>query len=89
LSRSSYVAAVLFTLLTALSVLPTPNSIDAQAAPLVRVVHVIDGDTIEVCCIGGKQEKVRYIGIDSPETNHPTKGMEPFGREQRRPTPGW
>jgi len=44
-------------------------------------VRVIDGDTIEVCCIGGNQEKVRYIGIDSPETHHPTKGVEAFGKE--------
>ena len=61
---------VLFTLLsfvTAFSVLPSPNSIDAQAAPLVRVVRVIDGDTIEVCCIGWKRESIRYIGINTPE----------------------
>ena len=75
---------VLFTLLsllTALSVLPTPNSIDAQAAPLVRVVRVIDGDTIEVCCVGWKRESIRYIGINTPETHHPTKGVEAYGKE--------
>lgn len=32
----------------------------------VSVVAVIDGDTIEVV-IDGKVEKVRYIGIDTPE----------------------
>ena len=77
---------VLFTLLsllTALSVLPTRNSIDAQAAPLVRVVRVIDGDTIEVCCIGWKRESVRYIGIDTPETQHPSKGVEAYGKEAK------
>lgn len=31
-----------------------------------EVIRVIDGDTIEVT-IDGKVEKVRYIGIDSPE----------------------
>jgi micrococcal nuclease len=38
-------------------------------SPLVQaqVVRVIDGDTIEVS-IGGKIYKVRYIGIDTPET---------------------
>jgi micrococcal nuclease len=25
-------------------------------------------------------EKVRYIGIDTPEVNHPTRGEEPGGR---------
>lgn len=24
---------------------------------------------------------MRFIGIDSPETNHPTKGVEPCGKE--------
>jgi micrococcal nuclease len=26
-------------------------------------------------------EKVRYIGVNTPETHHPTKGAEPGGRE--------
>ena len=33
-----------------------------------RVVKVIDGDTIDVS-IDGKVERVRLIGIDTPETN--------------------
>jgi endonuclease YncB( thermonuclease family) len=45
-----------------------------------QVVEVIDGDTIKVT-VQGRIETVRYIGIDSPETNHPTKGLEPGGRE--------
>jgi micrococcal nuclease len=44
------------------------------------VVRVIDGDTIEVD-IEGNLFSVRYIGIDTPETVHPTKGEEPYGRE--------
>jgi len=71
----------LLSLLTVVSVLPTHNSIDAQAAPLVRVVRVIDGDTIEVCCIGCKRESIRYIGINTPETHHATKGVEAYGKE--------
>lgn len=42
----------------------------------VRVVRVIDGDTIEIA--GGVH--VRYIGIDTPET-YPV--MEPFGLEAK------
>lgn len=42
-----------------------------------QVLRVIDGDTIEV----GKLGKVRYIGIDTPETKHPSKAPEQFGRE--------
>ncbi len=42
-----------------------------------RVIRVIDGDTIEI--EGGK--RVRYIGIDTPETVDPRKPVECFGRE--------
>lgn len=45
-----------------------------------EVARVIDGDTIEVD-IGGSLYKVRYIGIDTPETVHPQKPVECFGRE--------
>ena len=45
-----------------------------------QVVHVVDGDTIDVR-IDGKEYRVRYIGIDTPETVHPTRGEEPYGRE--------
>jgi micrococcal nuclease len=44
------------------------------------VVRVVDGDTIHVR-IGARLEKVRYIGVNSPELHHPTKGEEPGGRE--------
>jgi micrococcal nuclease len=45
-----------------------------------RVVRVFDGDTIAVKC-SGREELVRYIGIDAPETHHPTRGEQPGGRE--------
>lgn len=41
------------------------------------VTEVIDGDTIEV--EGGV--KIRYIGIDTPETVDPRRGIQCFGRE--------
>ena len=44
-----------------------------------RVVRTVDGDTIHVRLAGGV-EKVRYIGIDTPEVHHPTWGEEPGGR---------
>jgi micrococcal nuclease len=44
------------------------------------VTQVVDGDTITVL-LGGRAEKVRYIGMDTPETKHPVKGEEPGGRE--------
>jgi micrococcal nuclease len=47
---------------------------------MFRVVHVVDGDTIRVV-INGQEEPIRLIGIDTPETVHPTRGEEPYGRE--------
>ena len=44
------------------------------------VKRVVDGDTIEIA-IGGKTERVRLIGVDTPETKHPTKGVECYGPE--------
>lgn len=44
------------------------------------VVRVVDGDTIHVR-VGQDIEKVRYIGVNTPEIHHPRKGEEPGGRE--------
>lgn len=46
-----------------------------------HVLLVIDGDTIEVRMVDGSTERVRYIGIDTPETVHPSKPVECFGNE--------
>ncbi|MBI4270359.1 MAG: thermonuclease family protein [Candidatus Rokubacteria bacterium] len=50
------------------------------AAPEAAVVRVVDGDTIHVR-LGERVEKVRYIGVNTPELHHPTRGEEPGGRE--------
>jgi micrococcal nuclease len=44
-----------------------------------RVVRVVDGDTIRVR-LGDRLETVRYIGVNTPELHHPSKGAEPGGR---------
>jgi micrococcal nuclease len=36
-----------------------------------RVLRVVDGDTIQVRLDGGRVERVRYIGIDTPESVKP------------------
>ncbi len=46
------------------------------------VLRLVDGDTIHVE-LGGRVEKVRYIGINTPELHHPRRGEEPGGREAR------
>ncbi len=47
---------------------------------LYKVTEVIDGDTVKVM-FDGKEEKIRLIGVDTPETKHPTKGVQPYGPE--------
>lgn len=47
---------------------------------LAKVIRVIDGDTIEI--EGG--ERVRYIGIDTPETMDPRKPIQCFGVQASR-----
>ncbi len=44
------------------------------------VVRVVDGDTIHVR-LTDRVEKIRYIGVNTPEIHHPSKGEEPGGRE--------
>ena len=43
----------------------------------VLVVRVIDGDTVEL----ENGDRVRYLGIDTPETVHPDKPVECYGPE--------
>ena len=45
-----------------------------------RVVKVVDGDTIHVQ-LGPTREKVRYIGVDTPETKDPRRPVGCFGQE--------
>ena len=53
----------------------------AQFEPIdATVVRVIDGDTIRVR-VQGKEHTVRLIGVDTPETVHPTKTVQHFGAE--------
>lgn len=47
------------------------------------VLRVVDGDTI-VIKLDGAQTKVRLIGVDTPETVHPQKPVEAYGKEASR-----
>jgi micrococcal nuclease len=47
---------------------------------LRRVARVIDGDTVVL----SPNEKVRLIGVDTPETAHPTRGIECFGEAAKQ-----
>lgn len=45
------------------------------------VTRIVDGDTIVVLVGGGVSEKVRLIGVDTPETVDPRKPVQCFGKE--------
>lgn len=57
---------------------------DDAEEPFRRVERVIDGDTLVL--EGG--ERVRLIGVDTPETVHPQKPVEYFGKEASKFTRG-
>jgi micrococcal nuclease len=48
--------------------------------PNAKVVRVIDGDTIDAD-FGGGDERIRLIGIDTPETKKPNTPIQCFGPE--------
>jgi micrococcal nuclease len=53
----------------------------AQDRIPATVTGVVDGDAIWVRVDGGTAATVRLIGIDTPETKHPTKPVQCFGLE--------
>lgn len=62
-----------------------PPPVPRQATPAfsgATVLRIIDGDTIEVE-YQGQRETVRDIGINTPETRHPRKGIEYYGKEAK------
>lgn len=50
-----------------------------------EVLRVVDGDTI-VVDIGGLEESVRLLGVDTPESVDPRSPVECFGTEASRHT---
>jgi micrococcal nuclease len=50
----------------------------ANGSASARLERVIDGDTI-VAEVGGHEERVRFIGIDTPETVKPNTPVQCFG----------
>lgn len=55
------------------------EAVSNLGAEMRRVLRVIDGDTIVL----SPNEKVRLIGVDTPETVHPKKVVECFGKDAK------
>lgn len=74
---------VCFTVLPACADLTLTDEVDVSDNDRYLTAHVtrvVDGDTVKVD-MNGKEETVRMILVDTPETVHPSKPVEPFGPE--------
>lgn len=60
--------------------IPAPVVKSTNTFEEAKVLRVVDGDTIEIDRGKGK-EKVRFVLVDTPETVHPKKGVEFYGKE--------
>lgn len=56
----------------------TQTSLQTHQPGLYSVSQFVDGDTI-VINMSGSQEKVRFIGVDTPETHDPRKAVQCYG----------
>lgn len=55
------------------------NVAERSQPGLYKVTDFIDGDTVAVD-MNGTTEKIRFIGVDTPETHDPRKSVECFGQ---------
>lgn len=55
---------------------------DVSKFEAYELQEVIDGDTLRVK-YNGSSEKVRFLLVDTPETNHETLGEQPYGPEAK------
>lgn len=51
-----------------------------SVAHIATVIEVIDGDTVDLS-IDGHRQRVRLIGVNTPETKHPNKPVQCYGHE--------
>ena len=72
--------AVLYAATSDTPTIPTFPPVDFSQTTPLWVMGVIDGDTIAVREVGALFN-VRLIGIDTPETVHPSKPVQRYGKE--------
>jgi micrococcal nuclease len=56
----------------------------ADSGGPARIVRVIDGDTVVARLASGRTERVRYLGIDTPEDVKPDTPVQCFSRAAAR-----
>lgn len=71
--------ALSLALCTAVCGCSAPSADEPAEGDTARVVRVVDGDTILVALPSG-EERVRYIGIDTPESVKPGSPVECFAK---------
>lgn len=78
--RKILILLTVFTLLTGCGTAANQKDKKEDDRNWVKVARVVDGDTFEIAN-RGKTEKVRLIGVDTPETVKPNSKVEPYGPE--------
>lgn len=58
---------------------PAISVLEEQQPGLYRVETVVDGDTVEIDMYG-VTERIRFIGLDTPEKNHPQKPVQCYSQ---------
>ena len=77
---SAVLGSLLATVVVIVAIVQATGDANAGRSDAVTVARVVDGDTV-VLRLGGHDEHVRLIGIDTPETVDPRKPVQCFGKE--------
>src|SRR5690554_355240 len=72
---------LILTLLTLITITCNSRRDRAELAGFLNVTKVVDGDTFWVDDGSEKGLKIRLIGVNTPETVHPQKPVEFYGKE--------
>ena len=77
----AFLCVIFFTVLMwPKSILPLSTNGFVDRDNLYQVVRIIDGDTVEIE-YEDVLTSVQLIGVNAPETVHPSKPVEPYGKE--------
>jgi micrococcal nuclease len=67
-------------IISGMLLIPTSVSAEIIGNDIVKFSKCVDGDTAKFL-LDGKELNTRFLAVDTPETKHPQKGVEPFGPE--------